>query len=165
MNKPMPVQVKSKEREMDYIIGDLESGDAKLVCEYVDLLRRQAQKAKNQRKTLRDLHKSHRAVIMENRWLREAIKGTGLQINGRLVWNSIVDQAKKSLWSQFRWLRSDEGPRGEPDRMRAMVDLGGHSVDEVMRNGAIITFHDYHGGVIFQGTWEELKLSLRMTRP
>ena len=47
-----------------------EHEDIVLLKNYIDLLRRQALKAKNQRKTLRELHKAYKATIMENRWMR-----------------------------------------------------------------------------------------------
>lgn len=74
---------------------------------YINLLRRQAIKAKNQRKTLRDLHKVYRATMMENRWLHEM----ALRELGKPRFAYVVKQTKYTLWSMFRSLRPGTKPK------------------------------------------------------
>ena len=76
-------------------IGD---DEIKFIEDYIGLLRRQAQKAKNQRKTLRDLHKVYKATLMENRWLREVMTGE----NRFLALSGMMKKAKETLWRQFK---------------------------------------------------------------
>lgn len=97
----------SQDEQIDQILKDIlaECGivpsDARNVLKiksYIELKRRQATKAKNQRKTLRDLHKAYRAIMMENRWLKSAIKET----IGGMGWANIVSAARKTLWREFK---------------------------------------------------------------
>lgn len=76
--------------------GDFEE-DVELVKNHIELLRRQAQKAKNQRKTLKRLNESYQAIIMENRWLRSELFGHYCN-NGK----NYMDRAEETLWKQFK---------------------------------------------------------------
>ena len=112
MNEAMQVEKgasseKMAEQRLGKIIGQVLNAeqisfvDAKFLRIHVDLLKRQAQKAKNQRTALRSLNKSHRAIVMENRWLRSKLDGL----------TPYMDQARKTLWSLFR----RENPERERD--------------------------------------------------
>lgn len=105
MNEAMVAQEQrqTQEQRMDYLLKDLlrdSSGkpheQLKEVCQYIDLLRRQAAKAKNQRQTLKQLHKAHYVTIMENRWLRSEIKSISPE-----SWLGMVRRAKETLWRQI----------------------------------------------------------------
>ena len=78
--------------------GALFSEDFEFLSSYFELLHRQAAKASNRKKALADLHKHHNAVIMENRWMREAAGHLG----GMGTWAGVLQRSKETLWSMFR---------------------------------------------------------------
>ncbi len=82
----------------DSYIVRLEAGSVLMIREHIDLLRRQAVKAKNQRKTLKQLHRAHRAALLELRWLKSTIVGAV----GTAKWGMILQETKSTLWRQFQ---------------------------------------------------------------
>lgn len=114
MNEPMqaiPEQgYKTQAEKIDIILeaiaqsnpGRIErvayNDEVKALKDYINLLRRQAAKAKNQRKALKNLNRAHRAIIMENRWLRE----TGLVMFNSQGMMEVLARAKNTLWSMFK---------------------------------------------------------------
>lgn len=97
----------SQGEQVDAILQDLEMvhisvEDLKLLRNYIELKRRQARKAINQRKTLKQLHRAQQAIVMENRWLHEMVK----RELGVPRFAYVMNQTKETLWSMFRGLRS-----------------------------------------------------------
>ncbi len=72
---------------------------------HIALLRRQAAKAKNQRKTLKQLHRAHRVALLELRWLKNAVANAV----GISTWASIIRETKFVLWRQFQKEESVNG--------------------------------------------------------
>lgn len=103
----------TKEEQFSELLGHLERltktpallkpSEVKFLENYFSLLWRQAAKAKNQRKTLRDLHKAYRASMMENRWLRTAIAADPR--TGERNWKVLMGLARETLWSKFKGIR------------------------------------------------------------
>lgn len=117
----------SQAEQVDRILYEMEDRSA-AVClkRNINLLRRQAQKAGNQRKTIRDLAKHHRATIMENRWLREAIRQAGkFGELGERNWEDFLAQARETLWQEFKKeIKVDNKAQVQVDRLAAFL-MGG----------------------------------------
>lgn len=74
-----------------------------MIREYIVVLQRQAAKSNNRKKTLRNLHKHHRATQLELRWVREAIRdGQGVPAVGKVNWDMLMGRARGTLWNQFK---------------------------------------------------------------
>lgn len=99
----------SKDEQVDSLLEALKShvgenilGDEIILLkDYIDLKRRQAQKASNQRKTLRDLHKVYGTALMENRWLRSELRSQA-GAGGKTLLEAIMVRAKDTLFRQFK---------------------------------------------------------------
>lgn len=98
MKKDMAIIMTSLKRG-----NSLSTDEYEELREYIGLRERQAQKASNQRKTLRMLNKVHRATIMENRWLRASMENAQ-------GWNKTMDDARKTLFNSFRMETKVENP-------------------------------------------------------
>lgn len=133
MNEPEMVEQKNQPnlvQQIDMFLDDLEyrangigirelnMKDVGRLKDYIYLLRQQAQKASNQRKTLKAMNKSHQAVVMENRWLRELISSDSVI---GIKWASVMERARKTLWSQFRWLRLDKGAQDQLSKLAKFI--------------------------------------------
>ncbi len=66
----------------------------------VRLLQRQANKTKNQRKTLRNMNRAHRAAILELGWLREVFT----RHMGRDWVQDAMKISRASMWTVFKKL-------------------------------------------------------------
>ncbi len=88
--------------------GIISKGQVAFLGDYIDLLRRQARRMFNQRRTLKSFHKVYEVTMMENRWLREAIRGDS-QVGFR-NWATIMERAKATLWKTFRFHQKERVP-------------------------------------------------------
>lgn len=128
-----PSQVQRVDEILEFLQTYMGSNHPEVVTSlrsHITLLRRQAAKAKNQRKTLKQLHRAHRAALLELRWLKSTIVGAV----GTAKWRVILQETKSTLWNLFKkeaWQNQPQALVVNADKLKALLSESPEIMDRV----------------------------------
>lgn len=91
--------------------------------EYIDLLRRQAAHAREQRKALKMLNRAHRMLVLELRWVWGLLTSVGTKATNPDIesFPDLVENSKANLWGVFRAEMTKTGPGAQVDKLANFI--------------------------------------------